>query len=311
MENSVQCFQVKFNEFIPNEPIENECDFVKQTTENNYKTYVDAITQSRIEFHSQNSVHEKKKEITIWKKMLNERKQAYWNAIRCENLADVYEKWRQNKDVILPRKFRPKPIDNEPEEETRIRGNLAIQKFDAEISLLRLRVPKYRAKYTNHDQVMHDEIANISGDDIQIKLRGLWEQKTNQDKIKSDDLLRSKQKWLEDYANNYGNAMMKSPDRRKRRKNNHHRQKPNINSRQQNENNNQNPHSRREIPLPRQKQWENKEIRPNNHSENNDIQRKDEYQTRNNTRDDNWRKPDHSNQPEQNTYNNRNQRKTN
>lgn len=203
LDNSVQCFQVKFNEFIPNEPIENECDFVKQTSENNNKTYVDAITQSRNEFHFQNSVHDKKKEITIWKKMLNERKQAYWNAIRCENLADVYEKWRQNKEVILPRKFRPKPINNEPEEETTIRRNLAIQKFDAEISLLRLRVPKYREKYENHDQVMHDEIANISSNDMQIKLRGLWEKETNQEKIKSDDLLRSKQKWLDDYANNY------------------------------------------------------------------------------------------------------------
>lgn len=144
LKNSVQCFQVKFNEFIPNEPIQNECDFVKQTTENNYKTYVDAITQSRNEFHSQNSVHEKKKEITIWKKMLNERKQAYWNAVRCENLADVYEKWRQNEEVILPRKFRPKPIDNEPEEETRIRRNLAIQKFEAEISLYASEYPSTR-----------------------------------------------------------------------------------------------------------------------------------------------------------------------
>ena len=32
LDNSVQCFQVKFNEFIPNEPIENECDFVKKTS---------------------------------------------------------------------------------------------------------------------------------------------------------------------------------------------------------------------------------------------------------------------------------------
>lgn len=229
--------------------------------------------------------------------MLNERKQAYWNAIRCENSADVYEKWRQNKEVILPRKFRAKPINNEPEEETTIRRNLAIQTFDAEISLLRLRVPKYRAKYENHDQVMHDEIANISSNDMQIKLRGLWEKETNQEKIKSDDFLRSKQKWLEDHANNYGNAIMKSPERRKRGINNHHRQKPDINSLQQNENNNQNSHSRREIPLPRQKQWRNKEIRHNNYSENNDIQGKNEFETQNNRREDNRRKSDHFDQP--------------
>lgn len=50
---------------------------------------------------------------------------------------------------------------------------------------------------------MHDEIANISHDDTQIKLLELSEKETNQEKMKSDDLLRSKQKWPEDYANNY------------------------------------------------------------------------------------------------------------
>lgn len=97
------------------------------------------------------------------------KKQAYWNVIRCEQLADVYEKWRQNKEGNLPRKCRLKPIDNKPEDD----------------SLFRLRVPKYGAKYENYDQVIHDEIANISHDDMQIKLRGLWENETNQEKIKS------------------------------------------------------------------------------------------------------------------------------
>lgn len=36
-------------------------EFAKQITENNLKTYVDAFTQSRNQFNSQNSVHEKKK----------------------------------------------------------------------------------------------------------------------------------------------------------------------------------------------------------------------------------------------------------
>lgn len=143
---------------------------------------------------------------------------------------------------------------------------------------------------------------------MQIKLRGLWEKETNQEKIKSDDFLRSKQKWLEDHANNYGNAIMKSPERRKRGINNHHRQKPDINSLQQNENNNQNSHSRREIPLPRQKQWRNKEIRHNNYRENNDIQGKNEFETQNNSRDDNMRKSDHFDQPKQNTINDWNQK---
>lgn len=68
MENSIHCIQVKLNEYIQNEPVENEWWFCKTITENNFKTYVDAFTQSRNQFHSQNSVREKKKEITIQKK---------------------------------------------------------------------------------------------------------------------------------------------------------------------------------------------------------------------------------------------------
>lgn len=60
----------------------------------------------------------KKKGFINSEKILNARKQAYWIAIRFENLADVYKKWRQNEEVILFRKFRQKPIHNQPEEKT-------------------------------------------------------------------------------------------------------------------------------------------------------------------------------------------------
>lgn len=73
----------------------------------------------------------------------------------------------ENVDLILRRKFRPNPFDNKPEEETR--KNLAIPKFDAEISPLGLKVPKYRTKYENHDQV----ISYITRQHANKKLFGL------------------------------------------------------------------------------------------------------------------------------------------
>ena len=38
----------------------------------------------------------------IWFRLLNERKQAYWNALKSENLADIYENWRKREEIIFP-----------------------------------------------------------------------------------------------------------------------------------------------------------------------------------------------------------------
>ena len=85
----------------------------------------------------------------IWRKLLNKRKQAYWNAIRSDNLANKYEAWKNQDNVIFPRKFRVKVISSEPDEEIRIRINLAQQRLETEITLLIMRVPKYKNKYDN------------------------------------------------------------------------------------------------------------------------------------------------------------------
>lgn len=89
-------------------------------------------------------------------------------------------------ELILSRKFRPNPFDNKPEEETR--KNLAIPKFDAEISPLGLKVPKYRTKYENHDQV----ISYITRQHANKQKFWALGKRNKSGKIKSDDLLRSK-----------------------------------------------------------------------------------------------------------------------
>ena len=55
----------------------------------------------------------------IWFRLLNERKQAYWNALKSENLADIYENWLKRDEIIFPRKYRIKAIEGEPSEETK------------------------------------------------------------------------------------------------------------------------------------------------------------------------------------------------
>lgn len=101
------------------------------------RTNVDNLLENRNIFDSQSEVFEKKKElISEWNNLLNQRKQAYWNAIRSEHLANTYEQWKQRENIILPMKYRVKSVRNEQEKETKIKVNLAMQKMEAEITLL-------------------------------------------------------------------------------------------------------------------------------------------------------------------------------
>lgn len=69
--------------------------------------YLAAITTSLM--FQEKEIYEKKRELnTVWYKLLNQRKQAYWNAIMNENLADTYENWKNREQIIFPRKFRNK-----------------------------------------------------------------------------------------------------------------------------------------------------------------------------------------------------------
>lgn len=145
----------------------------------------------------------------LWFKLLNERKQAYWNAIKSENLADTYESWKSKENVIFPRKFRVKEITAEPSEETKIRINLALQRFETEIILLRLRVPKYKNKYEKTDAMMYDELNKRSNGNIRKKLIELWNNDVTREEEKSKKILESKTAWLEQYESNYGNEPIK------------------------------------------------------------------------------------------------------
>ena len=91
-----------------------------------------------------------------WKKWVltsTKRKQAYCNALRTEPIADTFENWMNRDSVIFPIKFRIKDISTESNEETKIHFNIALQKSEAEINFLRLRVPKYQSKFDKVDKM--------------------------------------------------------------------------------------------------------------------------------------------------------------
>lgn len=176
-----------------------------------YKTNVDDITERQIEIDSQDAVYRKKKEmLSMWKTSLNQRKQAYWNAIRSEQLADIYEKWMKQDNIILPMKYRVKNIKHESAEETQVRINLAKQKMEADITLLRIRLPKYRNRYEECDQKMEEQISENTPNEIKEKVLNLWKLDISREAAKSEQILETKRKWLENYEESYGHEKVKT-----------------------------------------------------------------------------------------------------
>lgn len=117
--------------------------------------------------------------IRTWKRNLNERKQAFWNALKTENIVNIYKRWRQEENtIIMPRKFHIKKIAGEDETERAIRENLALQKFDAEIALLETRSTRYTQRFQNIDIKMEDEIKKISSGEVQNHLLKQWKKVT-------------------------------------------------------------------------------------------------------------------------------------
>ena len=78
---------------------------------------------------------------------LKDRKQAVFNAVRTEDLANTYETWKKQRTTNSSKKIRIKQIPLDPEEQFTIRFCLALQKFETEITILRLRVPKFTANF--------------------------------------------------------------------------------------------------------------------------------------------------------------------
>ena len=92
-------------------------------------------------------VSEKKKFLLKeWKKLLNKRKQLFWNHTNCENTANIYETWLSSEQPTLPKKFLLQYIPGEQPEEREVRKRVAISNFRAEIELLKMRARRHMQK---------------------------------------------------------------------------------------------------------------------------------------------------------------------
>jgi hypothetical protein len=91
---------------------------------------------------------------TEWNRHLNYRKQTYFKQINNANHAEYFEKWINQESPIIPRKFRIREIRGEPEDQTAIRINVAIDRVKGEIALLRMRAENNQKNVLRLDEEM-------------------------------------------------------------------------------------------------------------------------------------------------------------
>ena len=89
----------------------------------------------------------KRKINQLWKNSLNSRKQAFWQQYKAKNVAEKFSELLNMEPPQMLRKFLPKEIKNESEEETRIRKELAMEKVKTEIKLLQVPSTKYEQAF--------------------------------------------------------------------------------------------------------------------------------------------------------------------
>jgi hypothetical protein len=140
----------------------------------------------------------------VWNRSLNERKQAYWNYLKFKNTAAIYSEWIKKDNPIIPRKYRPKIIPGEVDEDKDIRRETSLQLFEADIKILKNKSRRYENAFKQTDDEMCAIFEKKSDGEICRNLKKIWGKECKKEEEKSAAIFEKKLKWLKEYENNFG-----------------------------------------------------------------------------------------------------------
>ena len=80
-------------------------------------------------------------------------------------MSTKYEEWYASESAILSRKYTPKTIQGEPEEQKQIRMEHAIQTMKCDVDIIKARIANSKSRYDAVDQTMISEIESTSTDE--------------------------------------------------------------------------------------------------------------------------------------------------
>ena len=230
----------------------------------------------------------------LWQNTLNTILQAFWQYYKARRTLEIFENLLTKDPPQMPKKFLPKEIENESEEETELRKQLAVEKFKSEIALLKFRSQKYNQRFSELDAKMITHFTTSFDNDKCDCLTEEWENDCRKEEEKSYKIFQSKEKF---FLNNTFNDFRKpryNPNSENKKSNN------NNNNNKNNNNNNNNNRGRRNNKDQYPSQQRNTRSRSRSDSKNRNQNRENNPQNQNNQRF-NWPTPtEASNRPNPN-----------
>jgi hypothetical protein len=186
------------------------------TEDSFYQSPALRIQKERDELVLRNEAYRIKQRIKAeWSRILNNRKQAYWKQVNNANHAEYFEKWLNQDNLVLPRKFRIKEIPGEPEEQAAICINVAKSRVRGEITLLCMRAENNQKNVSKLDEEMDQKLKDhASGLALEI-LQNLWKLECQKEEDKSFSRWQKTETWL-DYGSTYGREITKQTQGRHR-----------------------------------------------------------------------------------------------
>lgn len=138
-----------------------------------------------------------------WNRKLNTRKWSYWKELKCNNKAQFYEEWLENgEEPFIPKKFRGKVFENEPEDQRAAKKDLSIYKMKVEFRLLKSRARQHREKYQQIDIEMNQTFDEIPNNETGEILKQKWTEQISKEEEHSRKKWEEKEAWFKDLEQN-------------------------------------------------------------------------------------------------------------
>lgn len=171
-----------------------EC--MKETFLNQNKHFNMSNSKDSEKTNNSTEINEKIKD--EWQKLLGKRKIRYFKHLRNKKLASTYEKELEKPTPLMPRKFQPTKLDNEPESEFNIRQQRALNDFKLEIELLKTREKRFEKEYKTLDENMITIIENNYTGDSCNQLKELWDKECRKEESKSNEIYARKEEFIKE-----------------------------------------------------------------------------------------------------------------
>lgn len=116
------------------------------------------------------------KVIRLWKTKTNQKKQHLFQQMRNKTIHNVYHGWLEQEDCFIPRKYQPKQITGEPEEQAKLRMQLAKERMKTDAELCSMKSQEHWKKAQLIDMEIYQLIEENSEGVVREHLKEIYRQ---------------------------------------------------------------------------------------------------------------------------------------